>query len=181
MYLKAWNNIHTTIYSGHLRRADYEKKNQFNRSAQCFILLYKMYKRLDLEKLRRLNKLDSSSEAMIAEGYLRSSRDEHLSSWQQRAKLLVQHNPRSLPLTPEPWSWVWVVRSWGNMKRFKISTLSMKAKISDWSSFTLLSTPGAGRIKVPESTPCVYLAFLACGSSVALCTPPSFLHSQISA
>lgn len=67
------------------------------------------------------------------------------------------------------------------MKSMKIRTLSMKAKLRDWSSFTLLNTLGAGRIKVPEGIPSPHLAFLAWGSSVELCTPPPCLHSQISA
>ena len=67
------------------------------------------------------------------------------------------------------------------MKRTKIRTLSMEVKLRDWSSFTLLSTLGARKIKVPESLSSVHLAFLACGSSMELGNPPLFLHSQISA
>ena len=57
----------------------------------------------------------------------------------------------------------------------------MEVKLRDWSSFTLLSTLGARKIKVPESLSSVHLAFLACGSSMELGNPPLFLHSQISA
>lgn len=55
----------------------------------------------------------------------------------------------------------------------------MKAKLKDWSSFPLLSTLEAGRMKVPD--PSGHFTFLAVGSRMELGIPPPFLHSQISA